>query len=350
MYKVAIIGAGIGSEHAQGYLALPDRFDVTHICDLDVDRGEALAARTGAIHTTDFEEVLSSNVALVDICLPPHLHLSFAQRALEAGKHVVCEKPLVSSLKEADALVEVAKATNRVVFPVFQYRFGTGTAQLRALEAAGLTGKPFVATLETHWNRPASYYDVDWRGTWATERGGALLGHAIHIHDLLTGILGPVAEVHAMTDTRVNRIEVEDCAALAIRMANGTLVTSSVTLGAAEETSRLRFLYEGMTVESDHACYRPAAKPWTFTARAPYKQGNIDEITTQIDKQPFGFHGMLIEVANALDGKPNAAVVTEDGRRSLEFVTAAYHSSRTGQPVKLPIGKDHPLYDSWMPS
>ena len=350
MYKTAIIGAGIGAEHLKGYQANPDRFEVTCICDLDEAKAKALARTANLAHSTDFAEILQSDVDIIDICLPPHLHLPFAIKALEAGKHVICEKPIVASLKEADALRERCKEAEREVFPVFQYRFGTGTAQLQALQAANLTGKPYVATLETHWNRPATYYDVPWRGTWATEGGGAMLGHAIHIHDLLTGILGPVSEVHAMTDTRVNRIEVEDCAALSIRMENGCLVTSSVTLGAADDTSRLRLIYEGMTVESDHAPYQPAAAPWRFTARPPFNQGNIDAITTQIDAQPIGFHGMFAAIADALDGLPSQAVRLEDGRRSLEFVTAVYQSARTGQPVRLPITQDHPLYGGWLPS
>jgi len=246
MYKVAIIGAGIGVEHLAGYQANPDRFQVTSICDLDRARGAALAETANAEFTDDFPSVLKSDADIIDICLPPHLHFSFATQALEAGKHVICEKPLVASLKEADALAQTAQETGGLVFPVFQYRFGTGMAQLRALQKADLLGKPFVATLETHWNRDAAYYAIDWRGTWATERGGAILGHAIHIHDLLTAILGPVAKVHAITATRVNPIETEDCAALSITMESGALVTSSVTLGAADDTSRLRLIYEGL--------------------------------------------------------------------------------------------------------
>ena len=350
MHKVAIVGAGIGAEHLAGYQANPGRFDVTTICDLDQDRGAALARTGGANYTADFDQVLGSDVDVIDICLPPHLHFPFATRALEAGKHVICEKPMVAALAEADQLAKTARQANRHVFPVFQYRFGTGTAQLRALMDAGLTGKPFVATLETHWNRDAEYYAVDWRGTWASERGGAVLGHAIHIHDLLTGILGPVSEVHAMLDTRVNAIETEDCAALSIRMENGALVTSSITLGAADDTSRLRLIFEGMTVESDHAAYQPAADPWHFQARAPTTQSQIDAVLNTVSPAPFGFAGMLIAVADALDGRPSAAVNIEDGRRSLEFVTAVYQSARSGQPVSLPIGKDHPLFESWMPS
>jgi predicted dehydrogenase len=62
-----------------------------------------------------------------------------------------------------------------------------------------------VASLETHWNRGPDYYAVPWRGTWAGEAGGAILGHAIHAHDLLCRYFGPVAQVQAQLATRVNR-------------------------------------------------------------------------------------------------------------------------------------------------
>ncbi|WP_407798635.1 Gfo/Idh/MocA family protein, partial [Staphylococcus aureus] len=96
-------------------------------------------------------------------------------KAHAAGKDVVCEKPLVRSLEEANALIDSVKKTGRGVFPVFQYRFGQAMRQMRALIDAGLAGKAFVASSEVHWNRGASYYDIPWRGTWKGECGGAIL-------------------------------------------------------------------------------------------------------------------------------------------------------------------------------
>lgn len=354
IWSVAVVGAGIGAEHLAGYRAHPTRFRVPLLCDTDAARGRAVADQAdGTDWVSDLGAVLGNpEIDIVDVCLPPHLHFSVCMAALDAGKHVVCEKPLAASLAEADALRAKSADVGRSVYPVFQYRFGQGGAQLRTLQAAGLTGKPLVGTLETHWNRPAAYYDVSWRGTWAGERGGAMLGHAIHIHDLLTSFLGPVASVHAELATRVNDIEVEDCAALALRMQSGALVTSSVTLGAADDSSRIRLIFEGMTVESDHAPYSPAAKPWSFTARAPFTQAKIDAVLTGIGSQSSGFDGMFAALADALDGDEtalNVPVTLEDGRRSLEFVTAVYASSRSGAPVRFPLGPDHPLYDGWMP-
>ena len=349
--NVCIVGAGIGAEHLAGYAQLPEHFRVHSVCDLDKTRGEALAARhSGTGFTPDFEAVLQNpDIDIVDICLPPHLHFQTCAAALDAGKIVICEKPLVSSLAEADQLAANVEETGGSLFPVFQYRFGHGMSQLQALIFAGLAGRAFGGTLETHWDRPASYYDVDWRGTWAGEQGGAILGHAIHIHDLLTATLGPVAQVYADLATRVNTIEVEDCAALSLRMENGALVTSSVTLGCAENTSRLRLMFEGFTVESDHAPYAPATRPWTFLARDPTSQTDIDAVLATVPVPRPGYAGMFEAIANALDGKPSAFVSREDGRRSLEFVTAVYASARQNAPVRLPLSPDHPLYDGWLP-
>jgi predicted dehydrogenase len=348
--RVAVLGAGIGSAHVAGYLELPERFTVHTVCDRDAARAAAPAAQAGCAVVADIEAVLADPaVEIVDVSLPPHLHLPVCLAALDAGKHVICEKPLTGSLADADRIVERAAATGLQVFPVFQYRYGPGAAQLRALIDAGLAGRPLVGTLETHWNRQASYYDVDWRGTWAGEQGGAILGHAIHIHDWLSMAMGPVASVVAEVDTRVNDIEIEDCAALAIRMASGALVTSSVTLGAADDTSRLRLCFEGFTAESGSVPYAPADGVWRFTAREPFEQAAIDRVLAGVPRPRSGFAGLFEAVADALDGRPGREVTLDDGWRSLAFVTAVYASARSGRRETLPQTADHPLYASWLP-
>jgi predicted dehydrogenase len=330
---------------------LPDLYRVHSICDLDATRGQALAAtHPGVGFTADLANVLRDPaIDIVDICLPPHLHFQACMDALDACKAVICEKPLVASLHEADLLAAKVRSTKGFLSPVFQYRYGLGMSQLQALMDAGLAGKAYAGTLETHWDRPASYYDIPWRGTWAGEKGGALLGHAIHIHDLLPTVLGPIASVYAAAATRVNDIEVEDCAALSIRMESGALVTSSVTLGCAENISRMRLMFAGFTVESDHAPYTLAERGWRFTARAPTSQAQIDKVLSEVTPPKSGYAGMFAAIAESLDGGQARHVTLADGRRSLEFVTAAYCSARTGRAVDLPLPKDHPMYDGWTP-
>ena len=351
--RVAILGAGVGAEHLRGYAALPERFEVAVICDRDAERARALAAAApGAAVASSVEAVLSDPaVDVVDVCLPPHLHARTVLDALAAGKHAVCEKPLALSLADVDRMAEAARLAGRRVAPVFQYRFGIGAARLRALLDAGIAGRALAASLETHWNRDAGYYAAaSWRGVRSEEGGGAVLGHAIHLHDLLITFLGPAVRVAALTATRVNPVEVEDCAAIALEMESGAVATSSVTLGAADDTSRLRLVFEGLTVESGRSPYAPAAEPWTFTARAPAPQKDVDAVLAETPApRRSGFAGFFEAFADALDGRPGAAATLADGRRSIELATAIYHAAATGRTVRLPLAADHPGYHGWPP-
>jgi len=350
MIGVAIVGAGIGAEHLKGYLALPERFSVKAICDLDVERARGVANGTSIHVTADLDEVLADpSIQLIDVCLPPHLHFPITLKAHAAGKDVVCEKPLVRSLEEANALLESVKTTGRSIFPVFQYRFGPAMRQLRALIDAGLAGRAYVASSEVHWNRGKGYYDIPWRGTWKGECGGAILGHAIHAHDLICYVLGPVEEVFTMADTRVNAIETEDCAALSFRMKNGALATSSVTLGAAEDASRLRFCFEGFTAESGSLPYRPAEDKWRFIARAPTTQAQIDAVLATVGEGENGFTGFVEAIADAMEGRGGKEVTVTDGLQSIELVTAIYRSAREGKPVRLAEAADGQWIKGWAP-
>ncbi len=350
-HNVAIVGAGIGKQHLAGYRALPDQFAVKAICDLNMGRAQEIAENDDAIAIVNDSQVVmdDDSIDIIDICLPPHLHFDVSRQALKAGKHVICEKPLVRSVSEADQLIETANETQRHIFPVFQYRYGPGLQQLRALTDAGLAGKPFLASLETHWNRGSDYYAVDWRGTWAGESGGAVLGHAIHNHDLLTYVMGPIRALSAIAATRVNPIEVEDCAAISFEMETGALATSSITLGAGDDTSRLRFCFEGFTATSGTEPYAPGEGQWTFTARTPREQADIDSVLADLSFQPSGFAGFFHAIASALDGDPGRDVTLADGRRSIELVTAVYQAARTGKRVSLPLGKENTLYTGWLP-
>lgn len=350
-HKVAILGAGIGGQHLSALLNLADRFQVTAICDLDAGRADALTAAQDGIRTeTEIAKIMADPaIDVVDICLPPHLHFPVAMEAIAAGKNVVCEKPLAGSLREADQLIAAARANGCAFSPVFQYRYGLAMAQLDALIAAGLAGRAFAATVETHWDRDAAYYAVPWRGTWQGERGGAVLSHAIHNHDLICRILGPVDTVSAMLATRVNEIEVEDCGAISLTMTSGALVTSSITLGAAGNTSRFRVCFEGFDAESGPEPYAPCRDGWSFTARAPLLQQRVDDVLASVAAPKSGYAGFFEAFADAMDGKGASAVTLDDGRRSIELVTAIYQSARSGSPVALPIGDGHPLYDGWLP-
>lgn len=347
MIRVAILGGGIGAQHLAAYRAVPG-FDVAVMVDQDTERAAALAA-TGVATATDIGAAMGQGIDIVDICLPPHLHAPVAIEALAAGKHVICEKPLATSLSDVAAIKTAANTADRTVFPVFQYRFGPAFDQLAALRDAGLTGTPIAAALETHWSRGAEYYAVPWRGTWEGEQGGAVLGHAIHAHDLMCHWMGGVVEVSAMLGTRVNAIETDDTAAISFTLQNGALATSSITLGAARDETRLRFVFEHLTATSHTLPYTPGEGAWAFTARDPARQAEIDAIVAKTPTGPAGFAGFLTEAHKSLTGQTNRAVTLADGAASIALVTAIYAAARTQSVVALPLPEDHRMQSGWQP-
>lgn len=350
MLNVAILGGGIGSEHINGYAKLPDRFQVSAICDTNQELAEKLARATGARATGEIDDILvDPDIDIVDICLPPAMHVPVAIRALEAGKHAVVEKPVAGALIDADRLVEVERISSCRVFPVFQYRYGRAFEQLNALREADLLGRPLVASIETHWNRDKSYYANPWRGTWESELGGAVLSHAIHAHDLLTQHFGPVAEVSAILATRANPIETEDCAAISLQMANGALANSSITLGAATDSTRLRFIFDRLTAESGRAPYAPGQDDWQFIARDHARQSDVDTVVNELPDAQQGFAGLFEAIADAVEGCAGREVTLGDGLASIELVSAIYQSARSGNRVTLPVDRSLPVANSLRP-
>jgi predicted dehydrogenase len=349
---VAIVGCGIGNAHAQAYRQLAGQFTLAAICDIDAARARAFAETHGIPQViTDFDALChDEHIDVIDICTPPHLHHPQALQALAAGKHVICEKPLASSLREADDLIAAAARARGRMMPIFQYRFGHGLQRLRHLQRAGVTGRAYLGTVETAWRRRASYYEVPWRGRWATEGGGALLGHAIHAHDMLGLILGPVRSVFCRATTLVNAIEVEDTAAAALELADGALATLAVTLGSSAELTRHRVCFANLVAESNTRPYSNSGEPWQFVGDSPAIDAAIADALATFTPEPEGYAGQFSRFARALDDGGALPVTLEDARDSLALVTALYASARSGRPETLPIGPDHPLYASWLPA
>ncbi len=352
LLSVAVIGAGVGASHVAGYRAHPDRYRMAAVCDLDIERARKVAGEgTGTRAMTDMAELLADpEIDVIDVSLPPHLHVSATIAALEAGKDVVCEKPMTTSMADVDKVEEAMRRTGKKVLPVFQYRFGPGYQKLLHLMDKGLTGKPYICSLETHWKRGAAYYDVPWRGTWSGEQGGAIVGHAIHVHNLMTRLLGPVVEVAAFLDTKVNPIETEDCGAISMRTQSGALVTSSITLGSATDMSRMRLCFEKLSVESGLEPYTIGGGNWTFTAVDPVNQAGIDAALAEVTGVVERYEGLALHIHMALTGEESAGCATfAEARHSIELITAIYQAARNRTVVSLPLEKAHPLYGGWVP-
>ncbi len=348
--SVAVVGLGIGKSHIrEAYRKHVDKFDISAICDVNPDTLKSVGDSFGIEkRLTSFEDVLADPATeIVDICTPPFTHYDMIVQALDAGKSVICEKPLVGSLREVDHLIERERKGPGRVMPIFQFRYGTGAAQARALIQSGIVGRPQVATVETMWNRAPSYYQVPWRAKWKTELGGVLTSQAIHAHDLLSHLLGPVRSVFARTDTRQYDMEIEDTATINALLDNAMLVSMTATVSAAEETTRLRLIFENVTLESGHSPYNPGGAPWTILVRRPELQAEVDQILVAVGVHEDRFSGQMLRYYDAVHSGAPLPVTLHEGRASIELATAIHYSARTHTEVTLPIGRQHPYYGGW---
>jgi predicted dehydrogenase len=352
--RTGIVGCGwvAGSQMERGFSLLRDRFDVVTCCDSSPAKAAAFAASHGiAGSCATFDAMLDLDLDVISICTPPSVHYRMVMAGLAAGRHMICEKPFTSSLRLMDEVIAAEAASPARVMPIFQYRFADGIARVRHLIQSGLGGRAYLSSVETAWLRGADYYAVPWRGKFATELGGVLLTQSIHIHDLFLWLMGPATEVKAFKTTRVNPIEVEDCAVASLRMADGSLASLAATLGSVRPATRIRLCFENFVVERqcfDAEAPKPGADPWVVVARTPELQAQADRIMAEAPLGPADFAGQFSDFADALHTGRDFAVTLQDARRSLELITAMFHAAETGETVALPIGADHPRHDGWV--
>ncbi len=230
---VAIIGLGPAAlPHARSLLDLADRAEVRWAASRSPERTQAFAKNFPFPVSNDIDAVLADRtVAAVILLTPPNAHLSVAERCFAAGKHVLVEKPLETTLEAAEKLVAAGRAAGKRLGVVLQHRFRPASLRLRAAVEGNELGTLQAGFLTVPWWRPQSYYDEPGRGTLARDGGGVLLTQAVHSLDLFRSLVG-VSQVVAsdVRTTDIHRMETEDYVAALLRLGNGapgTLMTTT---------------------------------------------------------------------------------------------------------------------------
>lgn len=216
--RAAVIGLGsVAPMHTTALVALD--IPIAAVCDKDAARAHEYANTLSApFHSnprifTDCRAMLEAGgFDVLHICLPHFLHAPVAIAALEAGIHVLCEKPVATTVSDAQAMLAAAKKNNRVLSIVFQNRFNPGAVLIKN-ELPHL-GTPVSGWLRVNWHRAAPYYtSCDWRGRIAAAGGGVLINQSIHTFDLMNYFLGEPKRVSAAIANRAHpEAEVEDVA------------------------------------------------------------------------------------------------------------------------------------------
>ncbi|MFJ3673839.1 Gfo/Idh/MocA family protein [Streptomyces sp. NPDC090106] len=348
--RVAVVGAGGIAEaaHLPAVRAQGGEATTVAVVDVDLDRARAVAARWDVPHAYgSVPEVLAeARPDLLIVCTPPSAHQEAIVTALDAGVSVWCEKPPALSLAEYDETSAHEGPAGPYVSYVFQHRFGSGARALREQVTTGGLGRPLVGICHTLWYRDAAYYDVEWRGRWATEGGGPSMGHGIHQMDLMLSLLGEWTEVRAHTATLDRAIETEDVSMATVRFANGALVSVVNSVLSPREVSYLRFDFSEATVELNHL-YGYDNSHWTWTP-APHRHGaSPADLGAPDNDEPSSHTAQLRALLASLRACERPAASGTDGRRALALVAALYQSADTGQPVTPDdLTPDNPYYHS----
>lgn len=332
--RAAIVGTGaIANAHASALAATPDA-ELVAVVDRDPANARAFAGRWNVPNVAESLERLLADDAIdvLHICTPPGVHAEQAITALDAGAHVVCEKPAALSLDELDAMTDAATRNDRRLAVVFQQRTGSAAAQVRRLLDTGALGRPLVATCQTLWYRDPAYFAVPWRGKWTTEGGGPTLGHGIHQLDLLAWLLGDWASVQGQLWRLGRETETEDVSTAVVTFVGGTVASVITSALSPRETSSIRIDTELATVTVDHL-YGHGHDHWRITP-APGVPADVAGSWRLPDVEEASGHDPLIrDISAALrSGGPLPSTAT-DAARSFEIVTAIYSSAATGRVV-----------------
>jgi len=311
---------------------------------------ERFAAAQGCRAYHRLEDMLAdSEVQVVTIGTPSGAHLEPAVAAARAGKHVIVEKPLEITLARCDAIIQACRQNSVKLSTVFPSRFHQSSLELKRAVDAGRFGRLTLAEAYVKWFRSQAYYDSGaWRGTWELDGGGALMNQAIHSVDLLTWLMGSVAEVRAQVATLAHeRIAVEDTAVATLRFENGALGVIEASTAAFPGYLK-RIELHGSAGSA--AMEEEDVVAWDFAkatrADAKIKQRMAEHKSTgggASDPAAIGHHGhakQFRDVLEAISENRPPAIDGLEGRRSVEIILAIYKAAETGRAVELPLKRD----------
>jgi UDP-N-acetyl-2-amino-2-deoxyglucuronate dehydrogenase len=315
---------------------------------------DKLAGEHGCSSHYSLGQMLSeAELDAVCVCTPSGMHAGDAIAALQAGKHVVIEKPVDVTLEAADRLLGVRRATGGTVAVVSQHRFDAAALAVHRAISTQQFGRLTAGSAEVRWWRSQSYYDSGgWRGTWELDGGGVLINQAIHSIDLLQWLMGTVVEVNAYTGLLAHeRIEVEDTAVAILKFESGALGTIVATTAAYPGLSARIAVHgdEGSAViDDDELVYFHAAEAGQEAKAYGGGENQSERVMEQYGGGSSGpgagadpgslsmaHRDQISDFVEAVKEDREPSTNVEEGRKPLAIIAAIYESAHTGKPVRL---------------
>ena len=333
--KAGVIGCGrISSVYLDAFQKMDGTVKVCCAADKVLKRAETFAGHfPGCTAYQSAEEMLlKKDVDVIHVLTPHFLHKEHVIKILNAGNHVLTEKPIAIYPEDAREMIRTARENHRQFGVIFQNRYIPGIREARRMVEAGELVHPIGAFSNLNWFRPASYYECDWKGRWETEGGGVVIDQAIHSIDMVRYLIDrPVESICAHIDRRVlTNIEVEDVADAVILFEGGALYSfyacNYYTYNASIRI-QVHFKNGKVTLTDNDAVIIERDGEAT---RVIDSDGNTDG-----GESYWGKHHLtqLQDFYRCLAAGEPVPVNPEDATRTLEVVQGIYESSRAGKTI-----------------
>ena len=306
-------------------------------------KAQALAGKYGAKAYSSYEEMVQSDdINIVTIATPSGLHMEPTVAAAQAGKHVICEKPVEITLERIDAMIAAHEKAGTRLGGMFPYRFNDHDGP----DAGGDPVRParhdhLCASVYVPWWRTDAYYKDSWHGTQKLDGGGALMNQSIHMVDMLCDLMPPIESVQAYTATLGHTIETEDTAVAALRYKTGALgiiygTTASFPASSAASRSRAPRAPSSTSRTVSRSGSSPTRGRKTAQIREKFIKiqgggGVADPAAITHENHTRNFKAFL----EALETGKDFWIGGPEARKAVEVILAIYRSAREKRLVKL---------------
>lgn len=323
--KVGIISfAHMHALSYANYIVKHPEAELAYIWDADENRGREMANRFNCEFIADLDEFLATDIESVVVCSENANHKEHVIKAAQAKKHVLCEKPIATKVEDAIEMIKACEENGVLLEVAYPVRFAPGFKQAKELINSGAIGEVVAITGTNHGKMP---------GGWFIEKelsgGGAATDHIVHIMDIIRWVLNDeVKSVYAEMDTRFYDIDVEDCGIATLELESGIIASIDFSWSRPETfptwgDAIVKFVGTKGTLEVD-----------AFKKYVLYYNDEGKTIT-QVSFAEDMDEGLVNDfIARVKEGR-EPFITGEDGLRTLEVVTAAHESNRTGKTVQL---------------
>ena len=344
--RYALIGCGrISTNHIKA--AVQNNLEITAVCDVMPEHMENVLKKHGLHENplirryTDYRQMIQEiRPELASIATESGLHAEIALYCIENGIHVIIEKPMAMSLRDADKIIQMSEEKCIKVSACHQNRFNVAVQQLRKALEGGRFGRLSHGSIHVRWNRNRVYYtQAPWRGTWAQD-GGALMNQCIHGIDLLRWTFGnEIDEVYGQTRQQFHHyLEAEDVGMAVVKFKNGAIATIEGTTNVFPQN-----LEETLYVFGERGTVKIGGKStnnidvWNFADETDLdlKNKGLQEATSNVYGN--GHISLFADMIDAIKNDRQPYVDAYAGRSALELVLAIYKSQKEGRVVKLPL-------------